>query len=291
MSEYDLEQKAIERIRLGAQMSEQYYDEPIICTYSGGKDSDVMLELFKRSGVKFEVLNSHTTVDAPPTIYHIRDKFKELENEGVKCSIHYPTYKGQPVSMWTLIPIKKMPPTRIVRYCCNVLKEQSGANRCIATGVRWAESTGRKNRNAYEAIAKKKEAVRLSDEVMLNNDNSDKRKFIERCELKGKIVINPIIDWTDKDIWRFIHSEKIKTNELYQMGYDRVGCVGCPLATYKKITKEVADFPVYKTNYIKAFDRMLKELKHCSWRTGEDVFEWWIESGVMPGQIRLEVEE
>mgnify|MGYP004697786985 FL=1 len=45
----DLEQKAIERIRLGSQMSEQYYGEPLICTYSGGKDSDVMLELFKRS--------------------------------------------------------------------------------------------------------------------------------------------------------------------------------------------------------------------------------------------------
>lgn len=41
----DLEQKAIERIKLGALMSEQYYNKPLICTYSGGKDSDVMLEL------------------------------------------------------------------------------------------------------------------------------------------------------------------------------------------------------------------------------------------------------
>ena len=62
----DLEQKAIERIKIASEMSLSYYQKPLVCTYSGGKDSDVMLELFKRSGVPFEVHNSHTTVDAPP---------------------------------------------------------------------------------------------------------------------------------------------------------------------------------------------------------------------------------
>lgn len=61
----DLEQKAIERIKIASEMSLSYYQKPLVCTYSGGKDSDVMLELFKRSGVPFEVHNSHTTVDAP----------------------------------------------------------------------------------------------------------------------------------------------------------------------------------------------------------------------------------
>lgn len=70
----DLEQKSIERIQLAAMMSEQYYDASLTCTYSGGKDSDVMLELFRRSEVNFEVVNSHTTVDAPQTVYHIRKK-------------------------------------------------------------------------------------------------------------------------------------------------------------------------------------------------------------------------
>lgn len=67
----DLEQKSIERIKMASEMSLHHYGKPLICTYSGGKDSDVMLELFKRSGVPFEVHNSHTTVDAPPTVYHI----------------------------------------------------------------------------------------------------------------------------------------------------------------------------------------------------------------------------
>lgn len=81
----DLEQKAIERIRTASEMSLNYYKKPLVCTYSGGKDSDVMLELFRRSGIPFEVHHSHTTVDAPQTVYHVRDVFKKLESEGIKC--------------------------------------------------------------------------------------------------------------------------------------------------------------------------------------------------------------
>lgn len=66
----DKEQKAIERIKMASEMSLQHYGRPLVCTYSGGKDSDVMLELFKRSGIPFEVHNSHTTADAPQTVYH-----------------------------------------------------------------------------------------------------------------------------------------------------------------------------------------------------------------------------
>lgn len=90
----DKEQKAIERIKLASTLSLQKYGEPLICTYSGGKDSDVLLELFKRSSVPFEVHNSHTTIDAPETVYHIREVFKDLEEQGYKATITKPTYKG-----------------------------------------------------------------------------------------------------------------------------------------------------------------------------------------------------
>ena len=80
----DLEHKAIERIKMASEMSLQHYKKPLVCTYSGGKDSDVMLELFKRSGIQFEVHHSHTTADAPPTVYHIRKVFRELELIGIK---------------------------------------------------------------------------------------------------------------------------------------------------------------------------------------------------------------
>ena len=80
-------------------MSLHHYGRPLICTYSGGKDSDVMLEIFKRSGIPFEVHNSHTTADAPQTVRHIREAFRELELHGIKCEIEKPRYKGKRISM------------------------------------------------------------------------------------------------------------------------------------------------------------------------------------------------
>lgn len=137
----DLEQKAIERIKIASEMSFQHYGLPLVCTYSGGKDSDVILELFKRSGIPFEVHNSHTTADAPQTVYHIREVFRGLELGGIKCKIDYHIQEdGSRITLWNLIPKKLIPPTRIARYCCSNLKETGCANRMIATGVRWAES-------------------------------------------------------------------------------------------------------------------------------------------------------
>ena len=91
----DKEKKAIERIKMASEMSLHHYGRPLICTYSGGKDSDVMLEIFKRSGIPFEVHNSHTTADAPQTVRHIRKVFRELELHGIRCEIEKPRYKGK----------------------------------------------------------------------------------------------------------------------------------------------------------------------------------------------------
>ncbi len=135
----DFIKKSIERLHLASEMSLSHYKKPLICEYSGGKDSDVQLWLFKQSGIPFDVHNSHTTVDAPQTVYHIRDTFKKLEDSGIKCEIDYHIHEdGKRTTMWNLIPRKLMPPTRIVRYCCSELKEGGNANRMISTGVRWA---------------------------------------------------------------------------------------------------------------------------------------------------------
>ena len=79
-------------LRLAADMSRDYYKKPLIITYSGGKDSDVMLRLALEclNPADFEVHNSHTTVDAPPTVYHIRHTFEHLQRYGIKTVIHYP---------------------------------------------------------------------------------------------------------------------------------------------------------------------------------------------------------
>lgn len=286
----DKEKKAIERIRMASEMSLYHYKKPLVCTYSGGKDSDVMLELFRRSGIPFEVHNSHTTADAPQTVRHIRKVFRGLELDGIKCETELPTYKGKRTSMWKLIPEKLMPPTRLVRYCCSVLKETGCANRYVATGVRWDESTYRANRGEFEKIGHTKKETEKFSTVMLMNDNVSSRRMTELCMQKNKMVVNPIIDWTHSDIWDFIDSEHIETCELYHCGYDRVGCIGCPM-TGKRMRREFEDFPEYKKLYIHAFERMLKERerrgKENTWKTGEDVFAWWIGDESVPGQMHI----
>jgi phosphoadenosine phosphosulfate reductase len=141
-----------EALKLAAKMSRSYYDAPLIVTYSGGKDSDTMLHLAESCLDKddFEVLNSHTTVDAPDTVYHIRQTFKRLNNKGIKTTIDYHKQEdGTNITMWNLIPQKLMPPTRIVRYCCQVLKETGTPNRMCALVVRETESTKRQGRDIF----------------------------------------------------------------------------------------------------------------------------------------------
>lgn len=271
-------------------MSLQHYGKPLVCTYSGGKDSDVMLELFRRSGIPFEVHNSHTTADAPQTVRYIRKVFRELELQGVHCEIEMPMYKGERTSMWKLIPQKLMPPTRLVRYCCSILKETGCKNRYIATGVRWDESEARSDRAEFEKVGKTKKEAEQFDTVMLMNDNTASRRMTELCMQKHKMIVNPIIDWTHTDIWNFINSEHIEACELYQMGYNRVGCIGCPMAG-KKRWKEFRDFPAYEKLYLRAFDQMLQERKQrgkeCQWENAEEVFLWWMEDNNIPGQMNI----
>lgn len=128
--------RSMEIVRLASEMSREFYSAPPLVAYSGGKDSDALVELFLESGVEFEVEHSVTTVDAPQTMAHIRRRFSRLKALGIRCEMLRPTYKGEPTSMWKLIPEKLMPPTRLVRYCCSVLKERSTPNRLVALGVR-----------------------------------------------------------------------------------------------------------------------------------------------------------
>lgn len=279
----DLEQTAIERLRAASDMSLRLFEKPLVITYSGGKDSDVLLHLARASDIPFEVLHSLTTADAPETVRHVYDTFHRLEEKNVKCTVDkHVQPDGSRVTMWNLIQKKLMPPTRLIRYCCAVLKEGGGKDRFIATGVRWAESTARKRRGGLEVLTSKPQS-----KLILSNDNDEDRRLFETCQLKGKRVVNPIIDWKDNEVLDYAAIEKIPMNPLYCEGFHRVGCVGCPMAS-KARTMEFARYPRIKAAYIRAFDRMLEERRKrslpCQWQSGVDVFHWWMEDGVLPGQ-------
>lgn len=254
------------------------------------------MALAERAGINFEVVNSHTTADAPETVYFIREQFKRMEERGIKCSIVMPRYKDKPVSMWTLIPQKLIPPTRLMRYCCDALKENTGRDRFIATGVRWAESAKRKNTRGWmELIHRDKEK-----RIILMGDNDERRREFETCALKGKMTVNPIIDWSDRDVWDYIHGENLPINPLYCDGQKRVGCIGCPMAGRGGRQREFMRWPAYEKMYISAFERMLTARKNRAaqngekkfatddWQTGMDVFRWWMEDDNISGQLSMD---
>lgn len=256
--------KALTRIRSFEPISMGIMDEPYYVAYSGGKDSDVLRILFELSGVKYDLIHHHTTVDAPETVRYVRSI--------PKIQIEYPE-----LTMWQLIVKKRIPPTRTIRYCCSYLKERGGEKRLVATGVRWSESVKRKSlRSGVEVLTTNREK-----KLMLNADNDENRKMFENCSLKGKRVLNPIIDWTDDDVWEFLSYYGCESNPLYQCGYKRIGCIGCPMAGSAKQRWELECYPKYKENYIRAFQRILdmreKEgFSFESWKSGQDVYDWWL---------------
>ncbi len=274
---------AIKRLQTASDMSLKIYKQPLIITTSGGKDSSVCVELAQMAKIPFEVQHNHTTADAPETVYFVRSEFQRLElGGGVKCTINYPYYKGERTSMWDLIPKRVSPPTRLFRYCCEVLKEGGGAGRFIATGIRWEESNKRKNRATYEVASKER--------IMLNNDNDEKRMLFETCQMKAKRVVNPIIDWTEEDVWNFLHDRKVSVNPLY-CEQSRVGCIGCPMAG-KAREKQFERWPKYKDMYMRAFAKMLEVRKErglkTTWNTAEEVYDWWMEKKITPGQMNFD---
>ena len=289
----DLEKTAIKRIQSASEMALNHYGKPLLVTDSGGKDSAVCRELVRRSGGPQEIIHNLTTADAPQTVLYIRERFREAEAAGIPCEIQYPYYKGKRVTMWSLIPQKKIPPTRLARYCCEVLKEGSGVGRFITTGVRWAESQKRKTgRGIYEAFDRNQ-----AKKLILNNDNDDRRQLFESCRVRSKHICNPIVDWSDREVWDYIRSEKIPINPLYEMGFYRVGCIGCPMAG-KHRYREFALFPTYERAYKRAFEKMLlvrklegKDDSTGGWVDAESVFRWWMEDDTMPGQYELQFDE
>ena len=149
------EQKSIKRLKAFEPADEPYY----LC-YSGGKDSNCVRILADLAGVKHDIVHNLTTVDAPETVRYI----KSIPD----VKIEMPKY-----SMWQLIEKKKMPPTRLVRYCCSELKEKGGKGRVKVTGVRWAESNNRNNNQSLVTIiGKPKATTALAEELQADYEQN-----------------------------------------------------------------------------------------------------------------------
>lgn len=275
------EQRAIEALKMFEPEDEPYY----LC-YSGGKDSDVIRILAQLAGVKHDIVHNLTTVDAPETIQYVKTIPGIIINKARYSDGHQKT-------MWNLIPYKKMPPTRLMRYCCTELKEQGGKGRLKITGVRAAESRNRAiNGGEIKIIGKPSTTERfLNDNEIdyhltnkggytLNFDNADSRRAVEHCFRTTSTMINPILDWSEAEVWEFLSHYGCKSNPLYECKH-RIGCIGCPMQGKKGMKKDFRAYPKYYYAYIRAFDRMIKAINETgkittAWQTGEEVMRWWV---------------
>lgn len=185
-------------------------DDVVEVCYSGGKDSDVILELARISGIKYRAIYKNTTIDPPGTIKHC------IEN-GVEVM--------KPKMTFLHLVQKKGLPTRRARFCCEVLKEYKVLDKAVQ-GIRRSESTARSKRYTEQ-------------EPVICRIYGSKKNHVD--------VILPILSWTDKDVEEFIAERGIKCHQLY---YDeqgkfhagrRLGCIGCPL----KSDNGCADYKAY----------------------------------------------
>lgn len=204
-------------------------DGPIEISYSGGKDSDVILELARMAGIPHEAIYKQTTIDPPGTTAHAKEQ---------GATIIRPQ-----LSFLQIIERKGMP-TRLARFCCEVLKEYKVYDRAVQ-GVRRSESTARAKRY------KEPEICRLYPH-----------------KEKARIYL-PILEWDTEDVARFIDERGIKCAPVY---YDpdgtfhperRLGCIGCPM----KSDCGKADFlryPKLLKQIIRAVDTYLQTHPNCS---------------------------
>lgn len=274
-----------DKVQLAIERLQSYEpEEGYFLAFSGGKDSVVIKALADMAGVKYDAHYNITTVDPPELVHFV----KSLDDIHIDAQ----TYEdGRRITMWNLIPKKLMPPTRVARYCCQYLKETNGYGRVTVTGVRWAESVNRRKNQGEMTILSKSAAKELDKAgiqytktqrggIVLNLDNADSRDAMEMCYRTRKTLINPIVDWDDDDVWEFIHKYNIPYCKLYDEGYKRLGCIGCPMSpTYHRLS-EFERYPKFKRQYLKAFEKMLNRIKEAglatTWESADDVFNWWI---------------
>lgn len=265
----------------------QMYEPPegYRLAFSGGKDSIVIKRLADIARVKYEAHYNVTSVDPPELVHFIKEKHPDVVFD-------IPKYKdGRQITMWSLIRTNGLP-TRIQRFCCEKLKEDFSIGHMTITGVRWAESPNRAVNQGRVTIMKANKLLPKDDPnfaktprggVVLVNDNDESRKIIEQCYQKGRVSVNPIVEWSDKDVWDFIRGQSIPYCSLYECGYSRLGCIGCPMAKRKGRLKEFARYPKYALLYRRAIGRWID---HCiekrgeEWRTNNTlglgtVDEWW----------------
>lgn len=172
-----LQQKITRAIAL-LQSVQRGYDGEIEVAYSGGKDSDVCLQLAKEAGIRYRAIYRNTTIDPPGTIAHVIRMGAEIR---------------RPQETFFQLVAQKGFPNRFSRFCCEKLKEYKVLDKCIM-GVRKSESSKRNERYS---------------------EPTECRFYGRKTEANHVEAIYPILDWTDDDVLAFIEDRHIQLAPRY----------------------------------------------------------------------------
>lgn len=245
-----------------------------VCT-SEGKDSRVLGHLFRRAGVKHFYQHSITGIDPPELVYFQRANFQKYRDMG------YLTYDVMyEMSMWALCRKRGMLPTRRIRFCCAELKEKRSEHQgkaVVSFGVRKYESVKRaRSRNELEI------ALPRQKNLIMPFDDGENRKIFELCYRDREKRVNPLAYWTDADIWNYSRDVKLEQCSLYSEGFDRLGCIGCPMARCEAREQEFNRWPKFRDQYIRTAQYIVddKSDKHCfkqEFKSGQEYFDWWMQ--------------
>ena len=225
--------------------------------FSGGKDSQVTLELVKMAKVKYRAIYNVTTNDPAENVRFIKKYYPDVEfSVPQKSYLNLITQNGVP--------------TMSNRWCCDKFKETSGVGCVVITGVRREES---KKRAEYEEISKKNRSKNKRGRVDI--DKMEANEF--RCVGgKDKFMVYPILEWREKDVWEFIAMRGIQVNPCYK-NRTRVGCVFCPFAKPKDIKEYCETHPKLKMAFIHAIEKYrVGKSDRQKLPTAEDYFNWWV---------------
>jgi phosphoadenosine phosphosulfate reductase len=208
--------------------------------FSGGKDSVVLYYLARAAGVQVDWHYNLTTVDPPELVRFIRSNFPDVAIERPKCTF------------WQLMRAKGGLPTMHRRWCCEVLKERGGIGRKVITGVRAEESNTRAKYGIVQPCMK--------------------------SAMRGKILIHPILDWTNEDVWKYIHTLRLPYCSLYDEGLKRIGCVLCPFE--RRPREAEARWPKLFGHAYKVVEELYatqEEWQRAFPEGPRGVWDWWMD--------------
>ena len=284
-------QHSVELIRKAEKLALIYDPENgFYNTFSGGKDSQALYYIVKMSGVKFQTHMSLTSVDPADVVRFVKTQYPSVIRHKPKKSIYD-------------IAIEKgILPTTTKRWCCKEYKEGGGAGKVTLIGIRSEESVKRSKRHEVEVSAKKfsgnikefkewsnKQIERKKKRILKNQDEFSVKNDNEvRC-INGKdsILISPIFDWTQKDVWYFLNNViKAPHCKLYDEGQKRIGCIMCPMSSLKQAQKDIEKYPYVKKKWIDAIKEMRRngifDYKYTDNpnatedEIAENIFDYWI---------------